>query len=459
MPSLRPAPSGVQAHLEVAACCAAARTPGARPSPLSSSPSAAAPAPSGVQAHGLGEYLYGRGGAVLPRDVQVRRCPAAAAAQQAARRGGARQGRAQPRPRGVLAVASPRVHVLCTLDALPSLHCPAGSAWPAEWQGPTGCACTPIQLPARTSPPPRRFCLASYLTLPFRPAPLEGSLIPSLEVRPGWQPARDAAPRGALASLHRSRRPAAACAGAQPACRRPTLPRRRAAPTPVRRTLRPTQRGLAVTDRLGLLGASVTQHPEFTELLGWLMAPERAHVRLSIASVRTNTVTPDLAAALSARRGGPGVGWAGGRPGGVGLHLGLPCRRLCGCCGRCCGAWRAAARLPRGQHIPPATRRAPYKQGCAPALQLCHRCGTVPPSRPTTDRPPPACRGTRSLTVAVESGSERVRAIVNKKLAQDEIVRCAQAAQVRCARRRGQPWQAGGDGGRGGQAAAASRLG
>lgn len=30
---------------------------------------------------------------------------------------------------------------------------------------------------------PCRFCLASYLTLPFRPAPLEGSLIPSLEVR------------------------------------------------------------------------------------------------------------------------------------------------------------------------------------------------------------------------------------------------------------------------------------
>lgn len=45
----------------------------------------------------------------------------------------------------------------------------------------------------------------------------------------------------------------------------------------------------------------------------------------------------------------------------------------------------------------------------------------------------PTCtrRGTRSLTVAVESGSERVRGIVNKKLGQDEIVRCAQAAQVR----------------------------
>lgn len=63
----------------------------------------------------------------------------------------------------------------------------------------------------------------------------------------------------------------------------------------------PMQRGLAVTDRLGLLGASVTQHPDFEQLLAWLMEPERAHVRLSIASVRTNTVTPALAAALSSR--------------------------------------------------------------------------------------------------------------------------------------------------------------
>ncbi|PSC73970.1 radical SAM [Micractinium conductrix] len=130
----------------------------------------------------------------------------------------------------------------------------------------------------RSCPEMCRFCLASYLTLPFRPASLEGSLIPSLE------------------------------------------------------------RGLAVTDRLGLLGASVTQHPEFSELLDWLMQPERAHVRLSIASVRTNTVTPQLAAALSSR-------------------------------------------------------------------------------------------GTRSLTVAVESGSQRVRDIVNKKLATEEIVQCAQHAQ------------------------------
>ncbi|EFN58743.1 hypothetical protein CHLNCDRAFT_140442 [Chlorella variabilis] len=38
-------------------------------------------------------------------------------------------------------------------------------------------------------------------------------------------------------------------------------------------------------------------------------------------------------------------------------------------------------------------------------------------------------RGTRSLTVAVESGSQRVRDIVNKKLATEEIVQCARNAQ------------------------------
>lgn len=40
-----------------------------------------------------------------------------------------------------------------------------------------------------------------------------------------------------------------------------------------------------------------------------------------------------------------------------------------------------------------------------------------------------AGRGTRSLTVAVESGSPRVRRIVNKKLEQEEIVACAINAQ------------------------------
>jgi radical SAM superfamily enzyme YgiQ (UPF0313 family) len=126
----------------------------------------------------------------------------------------------------------------------------------------------------RSCPEMCRFCLASYLTLPFRTANLEGSLIPAIE------------------------------------------------------------QGLRVTDRIGLLGASVTQHPEFDALLDHLNQPRFDDMRLSIASVRTNTVNAKLAETL--------------------------------------------------------TRH-----------------------------------GTRSITIAVESGSERVRQIVNKKLATDSIVEAA----------------------------------
>ncbi|WP_199192179.1 B12-binding domain-containing radical SAM protein [Chlorogloea sp. CCALA 695] len=126
----------------------------------------------------------------------------------------------------------------------------------------------------RSCPEMCRFCLASYLTLPFRTASLESSLIPAIE------------------------------------------------------------RGLAVTNRLGLLGASVTQHPEFETLLDYLSKPQYDNVRLSIASVRTNTVTQKLAETL-------------------------------------------------------------------------------------------AKRDTRSLTIAVESGSPRIRQIVNKKLNNDEIITAA----------------------------------
>lgn len=126
----------------------------------------------------------------------------------------------------------------------------------------------------RSCPEMCRFCLASYLTLPFRTASLEGSLIPAIE------------------------------------------------------------KGLTVTNRLGLLGASVTQHPEFSDLLDYISQPKYDDVRLSIASVRTNTVTPQLAQTL-------------------------------------------------------------------------------------------AKRDTRSLTIAVESGSPRLRQIVNKKLEQDDITKAA----------------------------------
>lgn len=131
----------------------------------------------------------------------------------------------------------------------------------------------------RSCPELCRFCLASYLTLPFRTASLEESLIPAID------------------------------------------------------------RGLQVTDRLGLLGASVTQHPEFESLLDRLGSPDYDGVRLSLASVRTNTVTAKLAQILTLRE-------------------------------------------------------------------------------------------SRSITIAVESGSERVRAIVNKKLHTEEITQAAVNAQA-----------------------------
>lgn len=131
----------------------------------------------------------------------------------------------------------------------------------------------------RSCPEMCRFCLASYLTLPFRPASLEASLIPAIE------------------------------------------------------------RGLKVTHRLGLLGASVTQHPEFEALLDYLDRPQHDDVRLSLASVRTNTVTEKLARIL--------------------------------------------------------TRH-----------------------------------DSRSITIAVESGSDRLRRIINKKLENDEIIQAALHARA-----------------------------
>ncbi|MCC5637454.1 B12-binding domain-containing radical SAM protein [Nostoc sp. CHAB 5844] len=131
----------------------------------------------------------------------------------------------------------------------------------------------------RSCPEMCRFCLASYLTLPFRTASFEGSLVPAIE------------------------------------------------------------RGLQVTNRLGLLGASVTQHPEFEELLNYISQPKYDDVRLSIASVRTNTVTVQLAQTL-------------------------------------------------------------------------------------------AKRDTRSLTIAVESGSDKLRQIINKKLENEQIIQAAVNAKA-----------------------------
>ena len=130
----------------------------------------------------------------------------------------------------------------------------------------------------RSCPELCRFCLASYLTLPFRTPSLDDGLIPAVE------------------------------------------------------------KGMQATRRLGLLGASVTQHPQFNDLLRWLNSEQFSDVRVSVSSVRAATVTPDLASAL-------------------------------------------------------------------------------------------ANRGSKSLTIAIESGSERMRGVVNKKLSSEDIEAAARHAK------------------------------
>ena len=86
------------------------------------------------------------------------------------------------------------------------------------------------------------------------------------------------------------------------------------------------------------MGASVTQHPQFDELLRWLNTDRFNDVRVSVSSVRAATVTPALASGL-------------------------------------------------------------------------------------------ANRGSKSLTIAIESGSERMRRVVNKKLSSEEIDAAARHAK------------------------------
>lgn len=93
----------------------------------------------------------------------------------------------------------------------------------------------------RSCPEMCAFCLASYVTLPFRVAPVQDSLIPTVD------------------------------------------------------------RALRATNRIGILGASVTQHPQFDQLLRVLREPQYDGMRLSLSSVRTNTVTEELARTLVAR--------------------------------------------------------------------------------------------------------------------------------------------------------------
>lgn len=131
----------------------------------------------------------------------------------------------------------------------------------------------------RSCPAQCAFCLASYVTLPFRAAPVEDHLLPTIDS------------------------------------------------------------ALSATNRIGILGASVTQHPRFDDFLLAFNDSKYDDVRLSISSMRTNTVTEELARTLVAH-------------------------------------------------------------------------------------------DSKSITIAVESGSERLRKIINKQLTNDEIVEAAQRAQA-----------------------------
>lgn len=128
----------------------------------------------------------------------------------------------------------------------------------------------------RSCPEMCRFCLASYLTLPFRAPDLEADLIPK------------------------------------------------------------AKEALEHSKNIGLLGASVTQHPEFIELLKYLA--EIPDIKVQVASVRASTVTQEM-------------------------------------------------------------------------TDLLFKCGV------------------KSLTIAIESGSERLRDIINKKLPEEYIFSAAKAAR------------------------------
>ncbi len=93
----------------------------------------------------------------------------------------------------------------------------------------------------RSCPELCRFCMASYLTLPFRSSSLEDGLIPAVE------------------------------------------------------------KGVTATNRIGLLGASVSQHPQFNELLTWLSQDRFNEIRLSISSVRASTVSSKMTKVLKSR--------------------------------------------------------------------------------------------------------------------------------------------------------------
>lgn len=282
--------------LLLAACVLAAAYPcrAVRPTVRSAAPARRAaalhahptprPACSGVSAHGLGQHLHGRGCSQLPGDVQVRAaachrlpvtgaslppwCPAVEAACERASSSCLQETPCLPRrpsrrpceltrllalPLQVLPGQLPHASVSCgAAGGQPDTH-PGGGALRYRLLHMAGRMCACQRSAAHRVPAPHcRLLCGGPASLQPPPA------VPRLHTAMSAQHAQQAA-----------RRPAQRCSPPQPASTGPSsLP----LPGP--------QRGLAVTDRLGLLGASVTQHPEFGDLLDWLMRPERSHVRL-----------------------------------------------------------------------------------------------------------------------------------------------------------------------------------
>ena len=162
----------------------------------------------------------------------------------------------------------PRYQVLCELSKIPGIYIPIlyepkyssdgeliniepveqdipQSIRKQTWRGKNLCHSTVITPNSawpnihmvevvRSCPELCRFCLASYLTLPFRTPSIEEGLIPAIE------------------------------------------------------------KGLQATKRIGLLGASITQHPEFSDLLEWFNQDKYRDIRLSLSSVRASTVNSKL---------------------------------------------------------------------------------------------------------------------------------------------------------------------
>lgn len=150
------------------------------------------------------------------------------------------------------------------------------------------------------------------------------------------------------------------------------------------------EEGLKVTRRLGLLGASVTQHPEFDRLLDHLLQPEFS-VRggAGLQSVACSFVRRPYVCTRLAEAG-----------------RGVVARRMSAC------PSRPSALGPsprRSAPCPPLTAQSVHPHSAALSARLGSRPGFAFSRRPVQFARALSERNTQSLTIAVESGSDRVR--------------------------------------------------